>query len=411
MIITGVKIRYIEGNMPATIETYDGERHARMRYLPTDAHYNAKPEADVVGNAPALQADGTRKLKQPFLLIATSEGITGVAGPIAFGNAGAIIEEIRGIAANLRGQDPFNTERLWDILYRASLTCGGSSLTAVSLLDIALWDIKGKAAGLPLYQMLGGATQQRLPVYASCTVDAFDDDAYDLDAVRKTTEWCVKEGYVGGKWWVHRGPRDGDRGIGELAALFSAIREAGGPEFKVMCDVWSAWDYDYALRAARRLAPLDLYWLEEPLMPLLEESYARLNRNSPIRIASGEHNYTRWGFKRLLDRNAYSIYQPDPVWCGGVTETMKILALMSAYDATVALHYAFPNVTVHINAVCPPHLAPVAEYLLNISNPLQYFYQIPAVPVNGFYELPQQAGVGMDIDEAKVTAETIVDIA
>ena len=201
------------------------------------------------------------------------------------------------------------------------------------------------------------------------------------------------------------GPAHGDEGLRKTAELVRTVRESAGPRMKIMLDVWNSWDVPYTLRVAERIREYDVTWIEEPVMPDLLESYVRLARLSPVPISGGEHEYTRWGFKVLMDREAMHVYQPDPAWCGGITETMKILALASAYDTKVALHSSLTSLSVHVSSACSPALVSLVGYLLIISEASQFFLKNPLRPVDGCFTPPEAPGVGLDIDEGKIEKE------
>lgn len=410
MKITNVKIRWVEGRMvPGEGDVfYDSARASRVRYLPVRNNYQVGQLSDGVGATLSAGEKGVRKLREAFVYIETDEGITGVAGPLIYApeTARTILREY---APCLLGEDPMNNERLWDIMYRKSpVSYAGKSVIALSYCDVAVWDIRCKRAGLPLYQMVGGRTQRELPVYANCTGCAFNDadDGYDLDLVAERTKWCVEQGFTGAKWYPHRGPADGEKGIRELVDMFRVIREAGGPDFKIMIDVWSAWEPDYALAAAKKLAPLDIFWLEEPVMANQPEAYAEVAKKSPIPISCGENMFMRWQFQLFLRQTDVHWYQPDPVWCGGITETLKILTLIEASGKKAALHNSSVPLGAHLATACPASFAPINEYLLTISPTRQFFFAQPCHPRGGLLVPGEAPGVGLDIDESKVEASS-----
>ena len=406
MKITDVRIRLVKGNLPPDMPVYDAAKGAKVRYLPADNHYMANIASDRIGAAVVADAQGQRVLEEAFLYIDTDEGIVWIAGPINNTDliAPILMSRFRGV---LIGADPLNTERLWDILYRKDpFNYAGVNMVAISLCDMALWDIKCKKAGLPLWQMIGGATQSALEAYANCTGLAYNEDSsgYDLGKVAELTGWCTANGFAGAKWYPHRGPANGKKGLDELYEMFSVIRSTAGADFKLMIDVWSAWDVDYTLRAASRLAPLDIYWIEEPVMPNQPEAYAKLRRESPIPISAGENLCTRWAIKQYLDMEALDIYQPDPAWCGGISETIKIMSLIAMYDKRVCLHGYCVPIAAQLTAAYTANICPVSEFLLAITPGRQYFYQHPLLAEQGLLHLPseQNAGIGLDIDESKV---------
>ena len=259
--------------------------------------------------------------------------------------------------------------------------------------------------------MIGGKTQKELHSYVSCAGCAYGEDDYDLEKVKEVVRYCKDEGFAGAKWYVNSGPNDGLAGKKKLYGLFAAAREAAGDDFRIMCDCVCAWDLAYAKEMTRALADLDLFWIEEPLMPHQADSYAELKRCSGIPVAAGEHLMSRWDWKRYIDKDALDIYQPDVVFCGGISEVLKIMPLLGIFDKQAAFHHGInPNVTRHISAVYPPNLVILSEYLINLAPKDQYFCKYPAIPENGMYTLPDAPGVSLDIDESKVLNDWLIDL-
>jgi L-alanine-DL-glutamate epimerase-like enolase superfamily enzyme len=271
---------------------------------------------------------------------------------------------------------------------------------AVSYADIALWDIKAKCLGLPLHRLLGGPVQSRIPAYANMV-----GFSHEEDSVRESVAAIMKAGYRASKWYPQYGPAHGDEGLRALVRLVQTIRDAAGPDMRIMIDAWNSWDVPYTLEAAKRLEEFAVSWIEEPVMPDLVDSYVRLSSDSPVPIAGGEHEYTRWGFRNLLERQAMHVYQPDPAWCGGITEIMKIAALLSAHDVKLAIHGSLTSVTVHVSCTCCPTLVSLVEYLMSISEASQHFLECPTRAEDGHFTPPDAVGAGMDLDEDRIERE------
>jgi L-alanine-DL-glutamate epimerase-like enolase superfamily enzyme len=143
------------------------------------------------------------------------------------------------------------------------------------------------------------------------------------DKVRERMKEVVAQGYTAAKWFMREGPQDGPNGVRKIVECARIARETGGPDMKLMMDAWNSWDVPFTLRIANLIAEYDFSWIEEPLMPDMYESYARLTAESPVPISAGEHEYTRWGFKMMMDLHAADVFQPDPAWCGGITGLSK----------------------------------------------------------------------------------------
>ncbi len=253
--------------------------------------------------------------------IATDKGVKGYGsgGP----GGGPVVE--RHLAKLLVGEDPFDVERLWDIMWRATMHYGrmGLVINAVSGVDLALWDLIGKALGEPVYRLLGGATKERIPAY--CTGNDIEQH--------------VRFGYRRLKLAMPHGPADGREGMKKNLELIRRTREALGPDGDIMLDCWMAWSEDYTLEMAELAAPYRIYWMEECLPPHDYAGFGRLKAAlKTTRIATGEHEYTRYGFRQLLEHRSADIWQPDIHWCGGLTELRRIAALAAAYDIPVIPH-------------------------------------------------------------------------
>jgi L-rhamnonate dehydratase len=253
--------------------------------------------------------------------ISTDKGVKGYgSGGIAGG------EVVTGHFIKLLiGEDPFNIERIWDILFRSSLYYGqaGVVANAISGVDLALWDLIGNALGMPVYKLLGGQTKARIPTY--CTGNDIEQH--------------LQFGYKGVKLAVAYGPADGQEGMKKNVELVQRTREVAGPDANIMLDCWMALNEPYTIEFAERVAPYRVYWMEECLPPYDFEGFGRLRAAiKSTRIVTGEHVYFRYGFRQLLEHNGAAIWQPDIHWCGGLTELRRIAALAAAYDIPVIPH-------------------------------------------------------------------------
>ncbi|MBR5381791.1 MAG: mandelate racemase/muconate lactonizing enzyme family protein [Oscillospiraceae bacterium] len=405
MKITALKIRTVEGRMPAELDKCDLAQGMRHR-VPRDVALGYGAPYPVI-RPQTVDPDGTVKKKAVFLTVETDESVTGVAGPLHLPDAAAAF---RPLAALLKGQDPYDTARLWHLMYRTCVAPGPAETKAIGAVDIALWDIKCKAAGLPLHKMLGGRVQSRLPVYASSAATAFYDGSYDLEEVARYVQDITAQGYVGSKWWIHRGPSDGERGVRDMADLVRTVREAGGPDHKIMIDCWCGWTYEYAMRVCERIKDFDIYFLEEPLLPAQVDAVSRLSRECPVRLALGEHLTGSWDFLRHISGGFRGMLQPDPCWCGGITETIRIMGLISSYDLPVCLHGSSVPLCTQVAATYPIDLIPLNEYLVNMMERAQWFLRYPVRPENGCLTVGDAPGCQMDINEDRVERETAEEL-
>ena len=225
----------------------------------------------------------------------------------------------------LVGENPLDSERLWERLYRATYRHGqaGIMLMAISGVDLALWDLKGQAMGQPVWQLLGGKARERIPVYATVRDPA----------------WVQEQGFYGVKLGGPYGPRDGRDGMRKNEAHVAGVRERVGPDLEIMIDCARTWDIEYTIRMARLLAPYEIKFIEEPIPSHDVDGYLRLRRSiDSTLIACGEHVYTRYAARALLEKGAVDILQPDIRWTGGLSETLKMCDLAAAYDIPVMPH-------------------------------------------------------------------------
>jgi L-alanine-DL-glutamate epimerase-like enolase superfamily enzyme len=393
--ITNVRVRELEGTME-----YPGTFWEERLRMPNDIYpYFKEKGVEIMAREPVLIRDGVYRLTNQFLQIDTDEGVSGIAGPMFFQSAAFYINTQ--LKRYLIGRDPMATELLWDQMYRSAIHGRkGENMAAISYIDIALWDIKGKWLGQPVYKLLGGPVQEKIPAYASCLCCSIEPDK-----VKARVKELVNKGYTGCKWFVREGPQDGPDGIRRNIELVKAIREAGGPDMKIMIDAWNSWDVPYTMKMAELLSDYDVYCFEEPVMPDMVESSARLRSMCPTLIAGSEHEYTRWGAKTLMDMGALDIYQFDVTWAGGISELVKICTLASIYDVQVIPHGVSVQATAQVSFSQNTVIVPMMEYLIVEQERFQHFLRHKVKPVNGFVTPPDLAGVGIELDEDKIGSE------
>lgn len=326
----------------------------------------------------------------PELLVrvVTDDGIIGIGGPVPAGGRAIIEGHLRHL---LVGKNPFDIEMLWDQMFRSSLPYGrkGLPIMAISAIDIALWDIIGKATGQPVYNLLGGKTKDALPVYSTGNDVAF----------------YHRLGFTGFKLAMPHGPVDGWTGMKANLELIERTRDIIGPDGEIMLDCYMAWNVDYTLRMAREMRPFRVRWIEESLPPDDYEGYAEITAKSEVPIATGEHEYTRWGFKELISRRCCHILQPDLMWVGGISEARKITAMASAWGLDVIPHggglhpWGVHFMTSQVNC-------PLAEWVVvgnegeeNPIRPLFPYLEGAPVPEHGSIRPPDAPGLGISVRE------------
>jgi L-alanine-DL-glutamate epimerase-like enolase superfamily enzyme len=334
------------------------------------------------------------RLRASYVQVETDEGVSGLYGPIDARQSFLIATDL---GPFLEGEDPLATERLHDRMLRLNRHGrAGLFVNAVSALDNALWDLRGKIAGEPVYRLLGGPTRDRVPVYASML-------GYSVEPERAATEAARHKelGFDAQKWFFAFGPGAGWEGMVRNLAMARAVREAVGPGYPLMFDAFMGWDATYAADMLRGLEPVEPHWVEEPVPPERIDVLRRLAAGTSIRVATGEHAHTRWQIKELLDAGV-RVIQADPDWSGGITEQLHICSLCSAYDVPVVAHgHAIP-VPLHVAASQPAQVVPMLEYLVQIQERNQFFHRTIHRPVDGALELPTAPGLGIELDPAKI---------
>ncbi len=295
------------------------------------------------------------------------------------------------------GEDPFDYEEIWDRLYRSSIPYGrkGVALEAIAAIDIAIWDVMGKATGKSLSALLGGSGVDHVPTYASGL------HAVSPDKIAAEAADYVSQGYHGMKCRFRYGPYDGAKGLNKNVEHIKTIREAVGDDIMIMCDAYMGWDLSYAIEFCKKAEKYNLSWLEEPFIPDDLNSYAQLRKKTIIPIAGGEHEFTRFGFAQIIDKDAMDILQPDLHRCGGITEGRRIANLAAAYGLTVNPH-AYSSVHVHFVAAMPN--AHFVEYFpVPIWEKDEWKNEKPLIDrqpayADGGFKVPETPGLGITIN-------------
>jgi L-alanine-DL-glutamate epimerase-like enolase superfamily enzyme len=329
---------------------------------------------------------GTRK--QIVVRVLTDEGLVGTGEAFAYGAPLAVCSVIEeSLAPVLTGRDPRRIEALVDLMHRSTMIYGrrGLAMFAISGVEIALWDLLGRALGAPLYQILGGAVRPRLPVYASLL---------RYDAPREVALACEQ--------FVDQGFRMLKLHQTDVESV-QAARAAVGAEVDLMLDANCPWDAAEAIRMARALAPYRLFWLEEPVWPPEDyESLARVAAATDIPIALGENEATVFGFGEIIAHGAGDILQPSITKVGGVSEFRKIAALAHAAGIGIAPHsfYFGPGLaaTLHVAAAIGGAL-PVEFPTGELETP---FLVEPIAARDGWVDVPHGPGLGVEINEDAV---------
>ena len=355
-----------------------------------------RPHEITVGNA-------TRPMPSRDVLLAevfTDEGATGLGYITGSGAAGGseifVIQSIvdKALVGMAKGEDPFCVEKLWDKMFRLTRRYGrkGAAVRAISVVDIALWDLIGKVTNQPLYKLLGGFREE-VPVYGS---GGLYMGGQGIDGLVKEAETYISFGVNDYKMKV------GNPDVAEDTRRVAAVRDALGPNGKLMLDANQAWDAGTALQIARKWEKYDITWLEEPVAADDIPGYIKLSRSCPIPVAGGEEEYTRWGFTELISKGALDVCQADAGRCGGVTEWMKIAAIASAWNIPMAPH-AIPELHIHLAAAVANGL--VVEWFYPGHQIQKFVAELFDEPVeaketkNGMMKVPQKPGLGIVINK------------
>ena len=323
--------------------------------------------------------------------IETDEGLTGyglTTDPlIANGNL-IISETIRTLAPVILGRDPLRHEQVWADLWRPKLI-GRRGLTtrAISAVDIALWDIKAKAAGLPLSVMLGGY-RDRIRGYVA---GGYYEEGKGIGGLREEMAGYVRLGAGAVKMKV------GGLPIHEDVVRVEAVRDELGPGIDIMLDANGAYTVYDAIRIARALEPLDIFWFEEPIHPEDYEGLARVARSTSIPIAAGENEYTKYGFRDLIERGGVSILNADAQILGGITEFMKVAAMAQAHNVPIAPH-GHQHIHTPLVAAIPNGL--IIEYYLSsvVPGATAMLRRTIGFDADGYVRPLEDPGLGIEID-------------
>ncbi len=347
------------------------------------------------GEGWAQAAGEPRPIGELYVEVQTDEGVTGLFGPIEDAQGYVIDHFLRPF---LLGRDPLATEALLDQMLRLNRHGrSGLFMTGVSVLDCALWDLKGKAWGQPIYRLLGGPTRPAVPAYASMLGFSIEPEA----AAQTAREYQAM-GFAAQKWFFRYGPGDGEAGKVKNLAMAQAVRQAVGLHYTLMFDAFWGWDTTYALEMVKELAPLRPWFVEEPVPPERVGSLRKIRQASSSPVATGEHVYTRWQVKELLVNEAVDVLQTDPDWTGGITELVKICALASAFEVPLLAHGHSLLAALHVAGSQSPSTVPMVEYLIRHQEAKQFFHCPVYRPENGLIKLPTLPGLGLVLDEQRI---------
>jgi L-alanine-DL-glutamate epimerase-like enolase superfamily enzyme len=329
--------------------------------------------------------------------VETDNGLVGL-GNVALAPriAKAIIDQY--LAPLVVGQDPFDYEYLWQRMYRATHAWGrkGIGMAAISGVDIAIWDVMGKAVGKPVFKLLGGRTKEKIPCYASKLYRT------DIKSMQDEAQSYLDQGFTAMKMRFGYGPKDGPEGMRENLDSVAAVREVIGEDVDLMLECYMGWNLEYAKRMLPRLERFQPRWLEEPVLADDIDGYAELNQLTSIPISGGEHEFTHYGFRQLLEKRAVSVIQYDTNRVGGITAARKINAIAESFSVPVIPHAGQMH---NYHLTMSTLASPMAEFFpvhdVEIGNELFYYlFKGDPEPVNGFLDLDdEEPGLGLSLNE------------
>lgn len=344
-----------------------------------------------------------------FVEIVTDDGYTGWGEPVIEGRAATVQAAVEELKPYLIGRDPARIEDIWQVLYRGGFYRGGPVLmSAIAGIDQALWDIKGKRYGAPVYELMGGACRDRIPVYAWIGGDRPDEVAAAALEKKAQGYGAVKMNALSEMGYI-----DSYEKIDGMLARVASIREACGKGFGIAVDFHGRVHKPMAKVMAKKLEEFDPMFIEEPVLCENMEDFREIANACAIPIATGERLFSRWDFKRILAQGCVDIIQPDLSHAGGITEVKKIASMAEAYDVALAPHCPLGPIALmaclQVDATC--HNACIQEQSIGIhynkgAGVLDYMENREDLTYHdGYVELPKLPGLGIVVNREKVLEE------
>jgi L-alanine-DL-glutamate epimerase-like enolase superfamily enzyme len=386
---------------------------------------------DIIDVANEFQS-AVNKWRPIVVRINTDEGISGFGEVgLAYGvGASAGFGMAKDLAKIIIGMDPMKNEAIWDKMQKKTFwgQGGGTVVSAgMSGIDIALWDIKGKAVNLPIYQLLGGKTRGKIRTYASQLQFGWGvgKDKSTLVEPKQYAEIAlaaVAEGYdalkVDPLGMDDRGNWNQQNLAGVLPARtlrigydrLKAMREAVGCDVDIIAEMHSFTDTTAAIQFGKMIEELSVFYYEEPVMPLNPKQMKKVADNVNIPIAAGERIYTRWGYRPFFEDGSLDVIQPDIGLCGGFTETKKVCDMAHVYDVTVQIHVCGGPIAtaaaLHIEAAIPNFIIhELHRYALLDANTRTCKFNY--MPNHGMYEVPELPGLGQELTDEAIKASVV----
>ena len=336
-----------------------------------------------------------------YLRLKTDAGVDGFYGPVDREAALIVDQQLRNFVI---GKDPLASEAMWDQMHRSNRHARrGTYMMAISAIDNAVWDLRGRYYNTPVYRLLGGPTRSAVEAYCSTL-------GYSVqpESVRKRSAEFKSMGFRNQKWFIAYGPGDGLPGLQKNVEMVRNLRESVGSDVDLMFDAFMGWHLDYAISWCKQVEQYRPRWIEEAFAMDKIEAFAQLRRSTSVPVASGEHFYGRWEAHDYLRAGAISVVQADPEWCGGVSELVKICHVASLFDAQVIPHGHSVHSALHVVASQSPMTCPLVEYLFSKMQSYYHFEKWQPAPSGGRIALPERPGFGIELDPSRVLKQTPV---
>ena len=330
--------------------------------------------------------------------IHTDEGITGIGLTGGVKDGEKIVKEIiEYFKTKLIGLNPLNNEMIWELLWEPKIV-GRRGITTriIGGIDLALLDFKAKLSNIPVHKLLGGYTESVRAYIAG----GYYEDGKGLKELGMEMEENLKLGATAVKMKI------GGISINEDVERVKTVRETVGEKIDIMVDANCAYNLNQAIKIADKIEKYDIFWFEEPLLPDDYDGYKILSSKSSIPIATGENEYTKFGFKELIEKNGATIIQPDALIMGGATEFMKVASFAETHHLEIAPH---GNQNVHIQLLCAIPNGLILEYYVGTTDPLWgQIYQNDLKLKNGMVSPPDVPGLGLEIKEKNLEKYRVI---
>ena len=346
-----------------------------------------------------------------FLKIETDAGICGWGEPVVEGRARTVETAINEFRSILIGANPLQIEHLWQLMYRGTYYRGGPVfMSAISGIEQALWDIKGKYYNAPVYELLGGAVRNKVRMYGHLKPTAHAGD-FPVESMLEITDKRLEEGFDVVKYSIIPPirPIDNMEMVDKVVERFAAIRERVGKGVDIAIDFHGRVNPTMSVRLVKELEPYYPLFVEEPTWPENPEEMVRIARSTTIPIAAGERLFTKWGFRELIEKQAVSVVQPDLCHCGGIFEARKIAAMAETYYMQIAPHNPLGPISLaaclQLDATVPNLLAQEHPGMPDHADLGVGLLKDPfKVESDGCIRIPNGPGLGIEVDEEALEA-------